>query len=34
MCACCIIRVAFPLSPVSPNGPTVPNGCVGLRTSW
>ncbi|CAH2005273.1 unnamed protein product [Acanthoscelides obtectus] len=43
MCACCMhtcslarVRVAspFPLSPVSPYSPTVPNGCLGLRPSW
>ncbi|CAH1961619.1 unnamed protein product [Acanthoscelides obtectus] len=41
MCACWMhtcslarVRVAFPLSPVSPYSPTVPNGCLGLRPSW
>ncbi|CAH1960504.1 unnamed protein product [Acanthoscelides obtectus] len=41
MCACCMhtcslarVRVAFPLSHVSPYSPTVPNGCLGLRPSW
>ncbi|CAH1961328.1 unnamed protein product [Acanthoscelides obtectus] len=34
MCACCRVRVAFPLSPVSPYSPTVPHGCLGLRPSW
>ncbi|CAH1980319.1 unnamed protein product [Acanthoscelides obtectus] len=41
MCACRMhtcslarVRVAFPLSHVSPYSPTVPNGCLGLRPSW
>ncbi|CAH2007432.1 unnamed protein product [Acanthoscelides obtectus] len=23
-----------PLSPISPYSPTVPHGCLGLRSSW
>ncbi|CAH1994061.1 unnamed protein product [Acanthoscelides obtectus] len=34
MCACCIVHVAFPLSPISPYSPTVPNGCLDLSPSW
>ncbi|CAH2003446.1 unnamed protein product [Acanthoscelides obtectus] len=36
MCACSLsrVRVAFPLSPVSPYSPTVPHGYLGFRPTW